>query len=365
MGIFDSQFGKNRTQEVKSHQLPSDIVCKEFGEVDIRKLSNKTEVWLTILIEPQGSEAEGWQTGVALDASGSMQASYGKSLNYAKKLKGEVPSNLNKEYKKKGWLEYIKQNKQTYAVYSPDGMADLTKRGYYEWTKNEIEPFARQMTEYLASNLDADGGTTVLYWACGESGTEFEVVGDLTSKDCNKAVFAGPKTKKFGRRTVLMPVIEYFVDRFKDAKRGMYIFVTDGELHDLEDVKRYTKKLAKSVEAGKQNQIKFVLIGLGADINEDQMEQLDDLDTGTDVDIWDHKIAKEMRALVEIFAEVVSENQIVASTATIYDDAGNVVQKFTDGLPAKVAFEMSATSKAFVLEVGDTRIKQTIESRKS
>ena len=365
MGVFDSLFGKNKTQEVKSHQLPSDIVCKEFGEVDIRKLPDKTEVWFTILMEPQGSEAEGWQTGVALDASGSMQGSYGKSLNYAKKLKGDVPGNLKKEYKKKGWLEYVKQSGQTYEVYSLGGKADLVKRGYYQWTKNEIEPFARQMTEYLASNLDADGGTTVVYWACGESGAEIDVVGDLTATDCKNAAFNGPKAKGFGKRTVLTPVIQYFVDRFKDAKRGMYVFVTDGELHDLDDVKRYTTKLAKGIESGKQNQVKFVLIGLGSAINEDQMEELDDLDTGTDVDIWDHKIAKEMRALVEIFAEVVSENQIVAPTATIYDDSGNVVQKFTDGLPAKVAFAMPATSKAFELEVGDTRIRQTIESRKS
>jgi hypothetical protein len=365
MGIFDSLFGKNKSQVVKSHQLPSDMVCKEFGEVDIRRLPDKTEVWFTILMEPQGSEAEGWQTGLALDASVSMQGSYGKKLNYAKKLKSDVPSSLNKEYQKKGWLAYLKEGGQTYVVYSLDGMADLVKQGYYEWTKNEIEPFARQMTEYLASNLDAEGRSTVVYWACGEGGNEIEVVGDLTAQECANTTFGGPKSKSFGKITVLTPVIKYFVDRFKDAKRGMYVFITDGELHDLEDVKRYTTELAKNIEGGKQNQIKFVLIGLGSDINEDQMEQLDDLDTGTDVDIWDHKIAKEMRALVEIFAEVVSEHQIVAPTATIYDDSGNVLQKFADGLPAKVAFEMSAASKAFELEVGNKRIRQTIESRKS
>jgi len=35
------------------------------------------------------------------------------------------------------------------------------------------------------------------------------------------------------------------------------------------------------------------------------MVELDDLDSGVDVDLWDHKLAAEMRVLQEIFAEVV------------------------------------------------------------
>jgi hypothetical protein len=90
------------------------------------------------------------------------------------------------------------------------------------------------------------------------------------------------------------------------------------------------------------------------------MEELDDLDTGTDVDVWDHKIAKEMRALVEIFAEVVSENVIVAPTGAVYDDKGARVKFYSDGLPAKLAFEMPATSSSFELEVAGQRIKQKL-----
>ena len=103
-----------------------------------------------------------------------------------------------------------------------------------------------------------------------------------------------------------------------------------------------------------------MLIGVGEEIDESQMEELDDLETGTDVDVWDHKIAKEMRSLVEIFAEVVSEHKIVAPTATIYDAGGAVAVNFADGLPAKVTFTMPKTSTHFELEVGERRIKQTV-----
>ncbi len=105
-----------------------------------------------------------------------------------------------------------------------------------------------------------------------------------------------------------------------------------------------------------------MLIGVGDDISREQMEELDDLDTNNDVDIWDHKIVAEMRSLVEIFAEVVSEHQIVAPMGIIYDDQDNVVRRFSDGMPALVKFEMDRASKFFDLVVGEHRIRQSVDT---
>lgn len=304
MGFWKRLFGGGSFVPAKktSHQLPSTIVAKEFGEVNVSKGGGQTDVTFTILMEPSG--AEGWQTGVAIDASRSMAGVFDKGL---------------------------------------------------------IEPLARRVTAYLAANLDADGGTTVIYWACGADGRQLEVIGDLTAEDCNRAEFRGPSKNDFGNGTYLTPAVRYFVDRFKDAKNGIYIFITDGELNDLPDVKSYTIQLCKDITAKRRNALKCVLIGIGENINEDQMEQLDDLESGTDVDVWDHKIARDMRALVEIFAEVVSENQIVAPTARIFDSSGNLVKNFSDGLPAKVSFSMPSSSNWFELEVAGDRIRQPVE----
>ena len=359
MGILSRLFGGK--DESKSHQLPSDVVCKEFGEVDVRKTSSATEVFFTILMEPQGAEAEGWQTGIALDGSGSMEAAYGRGLKPGSR--GDVPQSLLLEYAQKGWLKIFNHQGQNIPVFEYEARKDMVSKGYFSWTENEVEPLGRKMTEYLASSLDEDGGTTVIYWACGENGREIEVLGDLTSEDCPHAAFGGPR--HFGAGTHLAPAVRYFVDRFEDAKRGMYVFITDGQLHDLEEVKKLTTDLARKIQGGKRNPVKCVLIGVGEAIDEKQMEELDDLETGTEVDIWDHKIAKEMRALMEIFAEVVSENTIVAPTATIYDERGQEVAKFADGLPAKVKFKMPPSSNAFELEVAGRRIRQTLSSRKT
>ena len=39
---------------------------------------------------------------------------------------------------------------------------------------NKVTPVAQQICAYLARKIDADGGTTVIYWAVGENGTILE-----------------------------------------------------------------------------------------------------------------------------------------------------------------------------------------------
>jgi hypothetical protein len=360
MSFWKKVFGQDAqagTQAVKSHQLPSSMVADGLGEVNVAEFGDSTEVMFTILMEPTGSASEGWQTGVALDASGSMESQYGMGL--LEGPNGRAPDSLMREYVDRGWITITTHNGRKYTTASRQAKIDLVERGHCRFTINEVEPLAQQMTAYLADNLDADGGTTVIYWACG-NGSQIEEVGDLTAMQCTMATFRGPEKLDFGSGTVLTPAVRYFAERFSDAQNGMYIFITDGELHDLEEVKRYTVQLCKQIEAGQRNPLKCVLIGVGPSINEDQMEELDDLDSGTDVDIWDHKIATDMRQLVEIFAEVVSENQIVAPSGRIYDSAGKVVANFSDGVPAKVSFSMPTSSDYFELEVGEHRIQQRV-----
>lgn len=337
----------------KSHQLPSNLVAPEFGEVNVRHTPGGVEVQFTILMEPQGTEAEGWQTGVALDASASMKNWYGRNLT------GKVPPAVAAEYEKKGWLDSRVEDGRPVKSFKKPAHEDAVARGYLKFTDNIVQPAAREFISYLAGNLDADGGTTVIYWACGD-GSATELLGDFTADQCKTLDLVGPNQAGFGRGTILVPAVKYFVERFHDAARGMYVFLTDGRLDDLEQVKRYTTDLALEIAAGKRNPIKCVLIGVGSDVDEGQMEELDDLDTGTDVDIWDHKIHHEMRGLVEIFAEVVSENTIVAPTGILFDSKGQVVKRFTDGVPAKLETILPLGSEWFELEVAGQRIRQAV-----
>jgi hypothetical protein len=293
-------------------------VVDPFGEVNVfRQPNGNLRVVATILMEPR---REGTQTGIALDGSGSMAGLYGIE-------------------EQKGFFASLFAAKKH--------------------AMNEVTPVAQKLCSYLARKLDADGGTTCVYWATGPGGSEIEEVGDLTADQAEQHIFGPPQ--KFGTGTRLLPAVRYFVDRFEDAAWGFYVFVTDGELHDLDEVKEYSRRLAIDIAAGRRKPLKFVLIGVGANVNERQMEELDDLQTGTPIDLWDHKIAAQMRVLQEIFAEVVDKNARVADGGKVLDPQGRVVKNYSDtGLPALLEFELPAGSGHFTLDVEGKQIRQDV-----
>src|SRR6516162_2798654 len=296
-------------------------VVDPFGEVNVYPSSGgKVRVVATILMEPH---KEGAQTGIALDGSGSMSKLYGVE----------------------------------------DGSRVLSPIfGGPRKLHNEVTPVAQKICAYLARRIDADGGTTCIYWAVGPGGGEIEQVGDLRADEAERHVFGPPRD--FGTGTQLLPAVRYFVDRFRSAPWGFYVFITDGELHDLDAVKDYSTRLAREIAARRRNPLKFVLIGVGSSVSEAQMEDLDDLDTGTDVDLWDHKLAAEMRVLQEIFAEVVDKNARVADHGRILDPTGRVMKDYSDtGLPALLDFEVPVDAQYFTLEVSGNRIHQGLFDR--
>ncbi len=296
-------------------------VVDPFGEVNIYPTaSGRTRVVATILMEPH---REGTQTGIALDGSGSMAKLYGVGQS------GGILS----------------------AIF-----------GGGEQPHNEITPVAQKLCAYLARKIDSDGGTTCIYWAVGPGGGHVEVIGDLTVDQAEKHIFGPPRD--FGTGTQLLPAVRYFVERFRDAPWGFYVFITDGELHDLDQVKEYSTRLATEINAGRRKPLKFVLIGIGPDVNEGQMEELDDLDTGTPIDLWDHKLAAEMRVLQEIFAEVIDQHARVADNGRILDPQGRVVKNYSDtGLPGYLEFEIASDAEYFTLEVNGNRIHQGLFDR--
>src|SRR5262252_3745318 len=178
-------------------------VVDPFGEVNVYPAAGgKTRVVATILMEPY---KEGAQTGIALDGSGSMSKLYGVD----------------------------------------DGSRVLSPLFGGKKLNNEITPVAQKICAYLARKLDSDGGTTCIYWAVGPGGSKIEEVGDLRAEEAEGHIFGPPKD--FGTGTQLLPAVKYFVERFKDAPWGFYVFITDGELHDLDAVKRYSTQLARDV----------------------------------------------------------------------------------------------------------------------
>ncbi len=347
--------------ESKSFQMPANLVAAEFGEVNVwRNMSGlnsgtaECRVEFSIAMEPQGKFAEGWRTGLALDASASMKRSYGR------KVEARVDPALLVDYIKQGRLRsYLEDGEPTRKI-ERGAFAEIQERGYeINYTANVLQPLVQDFTAYLAGSLDGTGKTSLIYWGCG-NGDEIQVLGEFDDASCQQLAIAGPATFQLGKTTKILPAIAYFVNQYRQAPQGIYIFLTDGRIDDLDQVKRYTKELALEIAVGKRNYLKLVLIGIGNDVDRYQLQELDDFETGLDIDIWDYKIANEMTSLSQIFAEVVNEHQVIADSGSIYDDQGNCVKSYANGLPAKVDFLMRDDSQWFELEVGNQRIRQAV-----
>lgn len=295
--------------------LPSQQVIQPFGKINVwRQPDGGKRVRAYVLLE---RPIESAKAGLAIDGSVSMQGAFGLS----------------------GLLGYW-----------------LGRRS----AENEVAHQAQRMCAYLAHQVDADGRPTAIYWATGSKGGDIEVIGDIAESDALKHGFEGPK--HYGSGTQLLPAVRYFAERFKDQVWGMYVFITDGAIDDLDSVKRYTVELAHQIEAGDRHPMKFVLLGVGDKIDEAQMVELDDLETGTSVDLWDHRLADQMRALSEIFSEVVDEHTIVADRAVLRDARGAMVHDYRDtGLPALLEFTLPVgASDAFSLEVESQKFRQML-----
>lgn len=334
-------------------QMPNNLLNAAFGELNLTRQDNRMDVLVTILMEPV---KEGSQTGVALDGSDSMQSAFGQTWGYAEAFDPAVLDRLASEGK--GKMET--SDGLRYFAANPEGLEEMKRLGLIVKSPNEIEPISREVIPYLAEKIDADGGTTAIYWACGEQGDRIEVLGDLKADEARSASYSGPR--EWGQKTQLLPALKYFVERFSDAEWGFYVFITDGRLDDLEAVKLYTADLAKRIGSGTANSVKCVLIGVGSQVDEQQMIELDDLPEEMEltVDIWDHKIAATMRGLRDIFAEVVEENALVAPSGRVLADSGAVVVNYADGMPGVLKFSLPKTARAFTVEVAGNRIDQKL-----
>ena len=244
------------------------------------------------------------------------------------------------------------------------------RRGFLDWLRgrdpeilpNDVEPQVQWMLEYLATK-DRNGKLRVAYWACGAKGRGVQVVGELEGKDVRRYKFPGPA--HLGSGTVLTPALKDYVDYLKSvvpkgARRGCAVIITDGQLHDPDEVKRFSHHLAKQIVAGKCPRTNFVLVGVGDQVDEEQLEDIAHGEYSGIGHLWCHRHAKEIRNVAEIVAVLVDETMTVAAGGTIYDDRGTIVKTYEGRLPAVLQFEIGEDAKSFTLEVNGQRYTQPL-----
>lgn len=334
--------------------VPASQTANEFNNVNVRKKDDTLQLQFTLMMDPQRNLSKPWKTAIALDASASMRKVFGRRLT------GDIPATVATEYEKNGWLKKDNQDGRKVKLFTREAVDDAVERGLISFSPNLMDYLGPEFIGYLSRNLDIDDETTLIYWA-GGSGAEIEVYGDIKEDACAHLSIDGPEEMMFGKKTQLLPALKFLVERFEKAHRVMLVFFSDGRINDLSEVKQYTVNLARLITDNQHNLVKCILIGVGDDIDETPMLELDALAAKTYVNIWDHMIVNNLQEVLKIFAEVIRNTQIVAGPGTIYDADGNILKSYPGGLPATVIFSMPITSPWFELELADQRIRQTVE----
>lgn len=329
---------------------------KDFSNVNIRKRGDVFHIQFTMLGQPQRQLSRAWKTGLALDASASMKVEYGR------RVLGSLPYKCYDDYQNKGWVSNENRDGQRVKTLQRPAINDALNRGLIRLSPNTLDFIAPELLTYLAGSLDFDSSTTLIYWG-GGSGSEIEAVGDIKANQAATLTIDGPQQMMFGDKSLLLPAVRFFADKFADAPLGMVVFVTDGRIDDIQEVKRYTTHLAGEVAADKRPLLKFILVGIGDQISqfEANLKQLTSHDTGTYVNMWDYMTISDLQDVLKIFAEVVRDSQIVAAQGTIYDFQGQKVKSYPRGLPNRVGFSLPIISPWFELEVPNQRIRQNIK----
>ena len=290
-------------------------------------------VRVTLLHDPS---VEGLDTAIYMDGSGSMLDEYARTSGFP------APSPPPKSTLGKLW----------HWLSHPFGS---TSSG-----SNVVDPQIRRMLQYLATK-DRNAPLRVAYWACGsESG--IEVVGELSAADLDQRRFDGPKV--FGT-TYLMPALRDFVEymraqRLQGAQRGCAVIVTDGQFFDAAKVKEYSQLVAEEIVAGSLPPLNFVLVGVGSEVDEEQMESICHAEYAGIEHMWCHRVAEEMEEIAQLVAVLVDESMTISSSGRLLDHRDQVLQVYEGRIPAVLEFDVPPGCDRFTLEINGERYQQAI-----
>lgn len=233
--------------------------------------------------------------------------------------------------------------------------------------RNPVEDAMRVAVPYIAEK-DGNGRCRIAYWATG-SGKEIEIIGELSAETAVSAAFPGPE--RFGRGTYLLPALRDFeayvkaqIQQGEAVDSALAVIVTDGKLHDAEDVVAHTADLAGAIAAGQFPKTVYTLIGIGSDVDEAQLNRLMHQATPPGYphrEIFCYEMADTLEQLPALVSHLVNQNTPAFYGGATVEAGGQVVQTYEDMVPAVLAFALPLEARSFTLRAGERSFSQDFD----
>ena len=213
----------------------------------------------------------------------------------------------------------------------------------------------------LLVRLSAEGKVPAVLWACSPDDAQIHELGNPDVEDVRKLNFA--RLDDRGAGSQLKPALDYFTDGRRrpdlyNAPLGMYIFIVSAPIVDIAAVKQLCVQLIHDIQHGWRNPLKLILIGLGLEVDADQLGQLGSLELYPGTYLWDIATVSEIEDLAETLARIIKEETfvILPSGGVIKDEKGNLRVKYetseeSTGLPVRLEFTLPTLAEAFCLEI--------------
>jgi hypothetical protein len=168
-----------------------------------------------------------------------------------------------------------------------------------------------------------------------------------------------------GSGTRLEPALRDF-ERYAKAQgdagatRCCGVFVTDGMINDQRSVMETSCRLATRIARKELPPLHLVLVGVGPQVREKQLEEIAHTETPGAEHLWCHRVAEEMHQMAELVSGLVDSTMSVASNGVVYDARGREVQRYDHRLPAVLEFKLTEGDEHFVLEIEGRRYTQRL-----
>ncbi|MBP0020576.1 MAG: VWA domain-containing protein [Cyanobacteria bacterium SBLK] len=256
----------------------------------------------------------------------------------------------------------------TRAYLALDGSLSLKKMygfgGLFGGDPNYVQGVARKLGSMLAA-IALSGKASAIYWAVSPDGGKIEEIGEYNEQEWTTSAIAGPQVQKWGRGTKLLPAIQYGFEKVaKGASGTIGVIITDGIIQDEQECVNYCLNIGKTLAGQEPEPFKLVLVGIGEEVDEGQLERLDDMfeGTGIDYDLWSSGMVASMQNEADILAVVFGELalDVVAPTGRVESPSGQVLADWSDGMPGKFRFILPKGETQFVVRAASRDIVQDI-----